>query len=112
MLTTIQCLFFAAGQVFLKIAMSHIGKFGFTVTFFRGLLSNWSLLASGLCMLTGTALWLYIIKNFELSVVYPLTSICYLFGMFAAIFIFHEAVPAIRWVGFVLIMAGVILMAK
>jgi undecaprenyl phosphate-alpha-L-ara4N flippase subunit ArnE len=89
-----------------------MGKFSFTWSFFRDLTTNGWLLGSGLCMAAATFLWLYIIKYFEFSVAYPMISISYIFGMLAAIFIFHETVPIIRWIGVLLIMAGVILIAK
>jgi len=43
---------------------------------------------------------------------YPMISLSYIFGMFAAIFIFHEQVPLIRWLGVLLIIAGCVLIAK
>jgi undecaprenyl phosphate-alpha-L-ara4N flippase subunit ArnE len=92
--------------------MNSTERFGLSWLFFRNLLTNWYLLASGLCMVMATLLWLYIIKHFEFSVAYPMISISYIFGMLAAIYIFHEAVPLIRWVGFFLIMMGVTLIAK
>jgi undecaprenyl phosphate-alpha-L-ara4N flippase subunit ArnE len=92
--------------------MNNTERFSLSWLFFRNLLTNWYLLASGLCMVVATVLWLYIIKHFEFSIAYPMISISYIFGMLAAIYIFHEAVPLIRWVGVFLIMVGVILIAK
>ena len=43
---------------------------------------------------------------------YPMVSLSYIFGMFAAILVFHEQVPLIRWAGVLLIMAGCVLIAK
>ena len=43
---------------------------------------------------------------------YPLASMSYVFGMLAAIFIFHEEVPLTRWLGVVLIMGGCYFIAK
>jgi undecaprenyl phosphate-alpha-L-ara4N flippase subunit ArnE len=102
----------SGGQVFLKFALNRIDKFSFTWTFFWEQLTNWWLLASGISMLVATFLWLYIIKHFDFSIAYPMTSVCYLFGMLAAIYIFQEAVPLTRWIGVLLIMGGVILIAK
>jgi len=111
-LLTIQSLFFAAAQVFLKIAMTGLGKVGFTWAFLRNISTNLPLITSGICMIIGTALWMYIIKNFSFSIVYPITSISYVFGMLAAIYIFHETVPFTRWIGLFLIMGGIVLIAK
>jgi undecaprenyl phosphate-alpha-L-ara4N flippase subunit ArnE len=112
LLSTIQCLALSGGQVCLKFAMNRMAKFSFTWTFFSDLFTNWWLLSSGICMAVATVLWLYIIKHFDFSMVYPMISISYIFGMLAAIYIFHETVPPIRWVGVLFIMGGVILIAK
>lgn len=112
MLSTIQCLFLSGGQIFLKLAMQRTDKFGFTWAFFGSLLTSWSALAAGGCMVVGVVLWLYILKHFDFSIAYPITSISYIFGMLAAIFIFHETVPPTRWIGVALIMGGVALAAR
>ena len=96
----------------MKFAVNRMAKFSFSWTFFSELFTNLWLLASGICMIVATVLWLYIIKHFAFSMVYPMISISYIFGMLAAIYIFHETVPVIRWVGVLLIMGGVILIAK
>lgn len=112
MLSTIQCLFLSGGQILLKLATQRTDKFSLTWAFLRSLIAGWQLPASGLCLMAGTALWLYILKHFDFSIAYPITSISYIFGMMAAIFIFHEAVPPTRWIGVILIMGGVALVAK
>jgi undecaprenyl phosphate-alpha-L-ara4N flippase subunit ArnE len=112
LLSTVQSLFLAFGQVALKFAMNRAAGASFTWLFLRGQLTNWWWLASGGCMAAATLLWLYLIKHYNFSMVYPMISISYIFGMLAAIFIFHETVPLIRWLGVLLIMGGVILIAK
>ena len=107
-----QCLLLASGQMFLKLSTGSIGKFQFAWEFFRSILTNWYLLASGICMITATVLWMYILKHFEFSVAYPITGLSYVFGMLAAMFIFHEAIPMTRWIGVALIVGGVMLIAK
>jgi undecaprenyl phosphate-alpha-L-ara4N flippase subunit ArnE len=102
----------SGGQVFLKFAMNRIDKFSFTWIFFREQFTNWWLLASGISMLAATFLWLYIIRHFDFSIAYPMTSVSYLFGMLAAIYIFQEAVPFTRWIGLLLVVGGVVLIAK
>lgn len=43
---------------------------------------------------------------------YPMVSLSYVFGMFAAIIFFKEDIPAIRWVGVLLILTGCTLVAR
>lgn len=112
LLALIQAIFLSAGQVFLKLALNRTDKFGFTWLYFCKLLTNGWMAATGLSMGIATVLWFYIIKHFDFSVAYPVTSIAYIFGILAAVFIFHEPVPLTRWIGVLLIMAGVMLIVK
>lgn len=111
-LSIVQSAFLAGGQVFLKLAMQRIEPFHFAWKWFWTTLTNGYLIASGACMLTACLLWFYIIKNFQFSVAYPATSIAYIFGMLAAVFIFQESVPLTRWIGVIVIMLGVGLVVK
>ncbi|MDR1676559.1 MAG: EamA family transporter [Tannerella sp.] len=110
--STVQSLCLVSGQIFLKIAMTQTGKFSLTWHFVRDALTTWQLAASGLCMALASLLWFHILKHYEFSVAYPMISISYLFGLLAAIFIFHEPVPLTRWIGVLLIMGGVFLVTK
>jgi undecaprenyl phosphate-alpha-L-ara4N flippase subunit ArnE len=69
-------------------------------------------LVSGICLISATVLWGYILKHFEFSVAYPVTAFAYVFGMLAAIFIFHEQVSLMRWIGVGLIILGVSFIVK
>jgi undecaprenyl phosphate-alpha-L-ara4N flippase subunit ArnE len=108
----IQCLFLAAGQVFLKFGLAKIDKFTWTWRFFQDFFTNWWMLASGLSMVAASIIWFYILKHHDLSLVYPLISISYIFGTLAAIFIFHEIVSPMRWLGVLFIMIGVAFLTK
>ncbi|MDR1602778.1 MAG: EamA family transporter [Tannerella sp.] len=112
LLSVTQCLFLCGGQVFLKLTVEKTGAFRFAWAFFRNLLVNWNFLASGLCMAVASCLWMYMLKRYELSVVYPMISISYVFGMLASIYIFHETVSFVRWIGVFMIMTGVVLIAR
>ncbi|GHU68517.1 membrane protein [Bacteroidia bacterium] len=111
-LTLFQCFFLASGQVCFKFAVQKIEKFSFSWAYFVDILTNWWLLASGILLVTATVLWAYILKHFDFSVAYPLTSIAYVFGIFAAVFIFGETVPLSRWTGVAIIMVGVYFVVK
>ncbi|MDR1197768.1 MAG: EamA family transporter [Prevotellaceae bacterium] len=112
LLTILQCFLLASGQVCFKLAVEKITKFQFSWAYFIDILTNWCLLASGVCLISATVLWGFILKHFEFSVAYPITAFAYVFGVLAAIFIFHETVSLTRWLGVVLIILGVILIAK
>lgn len=107
-LSLLQSLLLIGSQVFLKFAMREFDHFAWTWHFFRSQLANWQLALSGVCIAGATVLWMHIIKHYPFSQAYPLISISYVWGLLAAIYIFHEEVPAVRFVGVALIIAGVV----
>lgn len=111
-LAIIQSLLLAGGQVFLKLALQHMLPFGWNWQFWGDLLTNWQFALCGLLYGAGTVLWFYIIKHFPFSMAYPMVSLSYVFGMIAAMLVFHEEVSLTRWLGVLLIMAGCYFIAK
>ena len=112
LISVIQCLFLCGGQVLLKFALKVMGNFSWSMSFFVSQLTNWWWLGCGLCYGAATVLWMYIIKNFPFSMAYPMVSLSYVMGMFAAIIFFHEHVPFERWLGVFFILSGCVLIAK
>lgn len=111
-LTVVQSILLTAGQVLLKFALARLDHAEWTWRFLRSLLTDWPLACCGLCFAASSVLWMYIIKVYPLSQAYPLISLSYVFGMIAAMVFFHEEIPAVRWAGVALIMAGCCLVAK
>jgi drug/metabolite transporter (DMT)-like permease len=107
-LSLIQSLSLIGSQIFLKFAMQQFDHFIWSWQFFKSQLLNWQLALSGIFIALATVLWFYIIRHFEFSIAYPLISISYIWGILAAVLIFHENVPFVRYVGIALIIAGVI----
>ena len=60
----------------------------------------------------GTVIWFIILSKLDLSVAYPLNSIAYVIGLFAAIFILKENVQFIQWIGVAFIMIGVYFISR
>ena len=112
LLAIIQSLLLAGGQVFLKLALARMDSFGWNWGFWGSLLTNWHFALCGLLYGAGTLLWFYIIKHFPFSMAYPLVSLSYVFGMIAAMIIFHEEVSVTKWAGVLIIMAGCYFIAK
>ena len=108
----IQSLLLCGGQVFLKFALMRMPAFGWNRAFFASVITNWQLAAGGILFGAASLWWMLIVKRFPFSMAYPMVSISYVMGMFAAILFFHEQVPFIRWVGVFLILTGCTLIAK
>lgn len=111
-LAILQSLLLAGGQVFLKIALTHMKPFAMTFEFWQSVFANWQFALCGVCYGAGSVLWFYIIKHYPFSMAYPMVSLSYVFGMIAAIVFFHEDVSLVRWSGVLLIMLGCYLIAK
>lgn len=107
----IQSSLLAGGQVFLKMSLDKISPFSWSVSFFKGFVCNWSFALFGICFALASILWLFILKNFPLSMAYPLLSLSFVMGTLAA-FAFGEQIPSTRWLGLLLIIIGCILTAK
>ena len=112
LLVAIQTIFLSGGQVLLKIAMQNLPAFSWSWTYFKTLLTNWWFAAMGASFLIATVLWMYILKHFPFSQAYPLTALGYLFGVFAAMMVFGESVPLMRWIGIALILVGCFFVMK
>lgn len=111
-LAILQSLLLAGGQVLLKFALNRMLPFAWTAAFWKSVFVNWQFAACGVCYGAGTLLWFYIIKHFPFSMAYPMVSLSYVFGMIAAVLIFHEPVSLTKWLGVLLIMAGCYFIAK
>lgn len=112
LLAVIQSILLCTGQVFLKFALTAMGSFSWSWAFVGRQLTNWWWLGCGLCYGAATLLWMYIVKNFPFSMAYPMVSLSYVFGMVAALVVFHEAIPLPRWFGVVLIVLGCFFVAR
>lgn len=58
-----------------------------------------------------TVIWIYLLNKFSLSLLYPLQSLAYVAAIFISLFVFHEHIPLLRWVGAGVILVGVTLVA-
>ena len=112
-LSVTQAILMCGAQSLFKVATERMGSFAWTWTFFRdGVLTNWWLLASGICGIVGMLEWMYMLRTYPFSQVYPLSSMSFLFGMLIAVFFFHETVVWTQWLGLFLILGGCYLIVK
>lgn len=112
LLSLLQSIFLCGGQVLLKLGLAKSGPFSWSLNFFRSQLSNIWYPACGVTFTIAGILWFYLLKHYPFSIAYPLSCISYIFGMVAAILVFHEQVYWTQWLGVLLIMAGCALIVK
>lgn len=101
-----------ACQLLQKIALNRAGDFVWSWGWFCRFFANFYMIGSGLCFAATAFCWLYMLKRYPFSMVYPMLSLAYVMGMLAAVVFFHEQIPLTRWIGIALIMAGCVLFAK
>ena len=107
----LQSILLVGGQVFLKLALTRMPSFAWTREFWMSIF-NWQFAACGLFFGLASVLWMYIVKVFPFSSAYPMVSLSYVMGMFAAMIFFKEHIPLERWIGVFLILSGCVLIAK
>ena len=112
LLALVQSVLLCGGQLFMKLALKSVDSVSWTWSFIWSQVTNWWWLACGVCFTAAGLLWMYILKHWAFSQAYPLSSLAYVFGMIAAMLVFHEHIAWTQWVGILLIMAGCYLVAN
>src|SRR3989344_2906891 len=95
------------GQLILKSGMNQVGQFELVKTFTNPLV----LLGLGFYGLSAV-LWLLVLSKESLSFVYPLVAFSYVLTVFLSRTVLHEAVPPLRWLGLIVIVFGILLVAR
>ena len=111
-LILLQAILVVGSECFLKIGLSKIGDFAWTWAFFKEALSTWQLYVAGLTAIAGVLEWMAVLRRYDLSLAYPLTAISFIISLFAGALIFHETIPATRWIGVILVMVGVFFISR
>lgn len=105
-LSVAQSALLASGQMMLKVAVADQPDFSLTTEFLRGLLSNGWWIVSLLIVTAASLMWLRILRNFPLSLAYPMASLTYVFALVFSVLILGEPASWNRWLGVGLIIAG------
>jgi drug/metabolite transporter (DMT)-like permease len=111
-LAMVQSFLLMLSQVFLKLAVMQFGPFQFTLAYFKSVFTNYYLAVSGIAVAGAISFWVYILRHYPFSIAYPLGSISYIFGLVAAVLIFHEQVSPMRWLGVCIIIVGIYFVTK
>ena len=110
-------LFGAGGALLMKVGAGQMGTiqldtvqaiFGFVGKMFTS-----ATILGGMTMyFLSAAIWLYLLTKLEISVVQPILALTYVATPILAIVFIHEKVPLARWLGIVVIIIGVYLVAR
>jgi drug/metabolite transporter (DMT)-like permease len=108
--------FESTGVVLLKKGMTQIGEVK-TVSIAEVLrvlkagVTNWQVLLGVFFEALFFACLLILMSKSEISFLWPLTALSFVFATFAAIWFLHERVSGVRWAGVVFIMIGAALIS-
>lgn len=94
-----------AGQVVWKIGLSKAG--GLQLENALHVLFSPLIILGVFLYGVATVIWLYVLSRLPLSFVYPLQSLAYVFALIVAFVLFKESIPPTRWIGTVIILAGI-----
>lgn len=88
---------FPASQLLYKIIPMFLNPYVFVGLAFFGL---------------SAVFWLVVLSRLELSLVYPMVSVAYILVAIASWLLFKENVTLVRWLGILVIVAGVFLISR
>lgn len=109
-------LFTVAAQLLVKYAVPFFGPKPTTLYegFFYLLkaISNLYFLSGLFAALLGSFCWIFVLQKLKLSYAYPFMSLTFIFVLIFSYYLFNENIPAIRWIGVIIIILGVSLVAQ
>ena len=109
-------IFESAGVVSLKIGITQIGdmqavSIAELVKVIKAGVTNVNVLLGVFCEAVFFASLLILMAKSDISFLWPLTALSFVFATFAAMWFLHERVSSIRWAGVVFIMIGAALIS-
>lgn len=106
----------ASAQIMLKMGMTQIGSFGFSMTnvipISLKVIGNLPIISGLVMYVMSVVVWLLVLSRVQVSFAYPMLSIGYIVNAIAAYYLFGEPLTSIRVMGIFIIIAGVYLVAQ
>lgn len=109
-LSLINTLLLVTGQILIKIGLDKNG--GIKISSFWSIFFIPDIFFGLLLYVLATFVWFIILSRMNLSVAYPMQSLSYVFGIFAASLVFKETITMSKWIGIIFIVIGVIFIAN
>ncbi|MBN2459218.1 EamA family transporter [Candidatus Woesearchaeota archaeon] len=99
-------IFTSLAQLFLKSGVSRI-----QLTFI-GMITNWVLILGVVFYGLGALIMIFALKQGELSLLYPFLSLSYVWVPILSIFVVHESLVLMQWLGIAMIILGSFFMRR
>jgi undecaprenyl phosphate-alpha-L-ara4N flippase subunit ArnE len=94
------------GQLLLKMGMAAESPFTWSWRNVGHLFVNIHLQIGLWLLIAANVFWLWLLNKYAFSLVYPLTSLGFIFSVISGMIVFHEQVSPVHWVGMVFVMIG------
>jgi len=106
-----------AGQLFLKAGMDKVGyidgdRLKRPIQLVATIGSKPQVIAGLALFVLSATSWLLVLSRVPLSVAYPFVGLTYVLTALFSKFILRESVPALRWLGIVLVLGGIALVGR
>ena len=111
----ISVLLVVIGQILVKLGINSIQTTPQDISlinFYLRLLLNPMVLSGIFIYAAAIFFWIYVLSKVELSFAYPFMALTYVLVIIASGVILKENIPALRWIGVIVICFGVLLVSK
>lgn len=107
----------AFGGIMMKIGATNMGhieisSIGQLITFLFRLFTNLASLTGIFLYFMSALVWAYLLTKLDLSLVQPILAMTYVVTPILAIFLLDEHVSVMRWLGILIIIIGVFIVAR
>lgn len=102
----------SAGQLFTKVAGDQIGQMDFNWQWLAAVAVNPGILAAIACYIGAFFVWMLILRRSSLSLAFPLSSLVFVVVLLGSWLGLGEHISFLHWVGVVVIIGGIALLAE
>ncbi|AZE53405.1 Permease of the drug/metabolite transporter (DMT) superfamily [Pseudomonas synxantha] len=102
----------SAGQLFTKVAGDQLGQMDFTWQWLGDVARNPGILTAIASYLGAFFVWMLILRRSSLSLAFPLSSLVFVAVLLGSWLGLGEHISLLHWVGVVVIVAGIVLLAE
>lgn len=102
----------SAGQLFTKVAGDQLGPMDFSWQWLADVARNPGILAAIASYLSAFFVWMLILRRSSLSLAFPLSSLVFVAVLLGSWLGLGEHISALHWVGVVVIIGGIALLAE
>jgi drug/metabolite transporter (DMT)-like permease len=104
-------------QITLKAGVNRVteaqgGELRFDAEALIAIVTSWVVLAGLALFGVSAVLWIFALSKASLSFAYPFAALGYVLIVAFSVFVLHESVPPLRWLGVAFICTGIVLVAQ